>query len=82
MCVHLCVCVCVCAAQRAPSSFNAQPYRMVVVRGEEAKQRLAGAMLGGNQAKVATAGATVVFAADLGTVALLCVYVSPPLRAT
>ena len=52
--------------QRAPSSFNAQPYRMVVVRDGTVKEQLAAAMLGGNQGKVASAGATVVFAADLG----------------
>lgn len=51
--------------QRAPSSFNIQPYVLIVVRSLENRQRLAKAMLGANAAKVVTAPVTVVFAADI-----------------
>lgn len=53
-------------AQRSPSGFNAQPYVMVVVQGDEARAALAAAMIGGaNAARVLAAAFTVVFAADL-----------------
>lgn len=58
-------------SQRAPSSFNVQPYTCVVVRGEEAKQRLAGAMLGSNGQSVLEAPVTLVLAADLESGGLL-----------
>ena len=58
-------------AQAAPSGFNAQPYKMVVVQGKSAKQRLANAMLGSNGRKVLNASFTVVFAADLESSRLL-----------
>lgn len=57
--------------QRAPSSFNTQPWTCVVVRGEEAKKRLAGAMLGANSKAVLEAPVTAVFAADLESGRLL-----------
>ena len=52
--------------QQAPSSFNLQPYKLIIVRSDEAKGRLSRAMLGANQEKVLQAPFTVVFAADKG----------------
>jgi len=52
-------------AQTAPSSFNLQPYRIVVVQSKEQREALAGAMLGpSNARRVREAPVTVVFAAD------------------
>ena len=59
------------AAQSAPSGFNAQPYKMVVVRSAGARARLARAMLGSNGRKVENASFSVVFAADLESSRLL-----------
>jgi nitroreductase len=57
---------CIACVQRSPSGFNAQPYVMVVVQGDEARAALAAAMIGGaNAARVLAAAFTVVFAADL-----------------
>lgn len=50
--------------QEAPTAFNLQPYKMIVVQSEEGKDTLCQAMLGGNAKKVADAPVTVVFAAD------------------
>ena len=50
--------------QEAPSAFNLQPYKIVVVQSPEGKDALCQAMLGGNVKKVADAPVTVVFAAD------------------
>lgn len=54
-----------CLSQRAPSSFNAQPYRCIIVDDAAVKSQLADAMLGRNTVAVATAPVTVVFLADL-----------------
>lgn len=48
----------------APTSMNTQPLRMLVIRTDEAKQRLLPHMGEGNRAKTATAPVTVVLAAD------------------
>ena len=58
-------------AQRAPSGFNLQPWSVVLVRSEEARRKLAGAMLGSNSRKVTEAPATAVFCADLEPASLL-----------
>ena len=50
--------------QEAPSSFNLQPYKLIVVSSNEGKDALCQAMLGGNVNKVSEAPVTVVFAAD------------------
>lgn len=50
--------------QEAPSAFNLQPYKIIVVQSREGKDALCQAMLGGNVKKVADAPVTVVFAAD------------------
>ena len=50
--------------QEAPSSFNLQPYKLIVVSSQEGKEALGQAMLGGNVSKVSEAPLTVVFAAD------------------
>ena len=50
----------------APSSFNLQPYKMLIVQEENAKLDLSTAMLGGNGHIVSTAPTTVVFLADKG----------------
>jgi 3-hydroxypropanoate dehydrogenase len=49
----------------APTSMNAQPLRMVVVRSAEAKERLLPHMSDGNRAKTAAAPATALLAADV-----------------
>lgn len=49
----------------APTSMNMQPLRVLVVRGDEAKQRLLPHMSEGNRAKVEKAPVTVVLAADV-----------------
>lgn len=50
----------------APSSFNLQPYKMLVVQNENARLNLSTAMLGGNSHIVSTAPTSVVFLADKG----------------
>ena len=50
--------------QEAPSAFNLQPYKIIVVQSPEGKDALCQAMLGSNVKKVADAPVTVVFAAD------------------
>lgn len=62
---------CLAAARRAPTGFNVQPYVAVAVRGEEAKRALAKCMLGPNAQRVLDAPATVVFAADNRSAALV-----------
>lgn len=52
--------------KRAPSGFNVQPYACVVVRDPADRERIAGAMLASNAAKVRQAPVVAVFAADLG----------------
>ncbi|MDD9206540.1 malonic semialdehyde reductase [Georgenia sp. 10Sc9-8] len=49
----------------APTSMNAQPLRVVVVRSPEAKERLLPHLSEGNRAKTAAAPATALLAADL-----------------
>ena len=49
--------------QWAPTSANTQPLRLLVVRSAEAKARLNPYIFEGNQAKVASAPATVILAA-------------------
>lgn len=50
--------------QRAPTSFNTQPWIAIVVRDTQAKRRLVDAMAAGNQPKVEAAPLSIVFAAD------------------
>jgi len=50
--------------QLAPSSFNLQPYKLIVVRNGDQRMALSTAMLGGNKNVVNTAPVTVVFLAD------------------
>ncbi len=58
--------------QRSPSSFNIQPYRLIVVRSQAQRDKLASqAMLGANGVRVRTAPVTVVFAADLESARLM-----------
>ena len=53
-------------AQRAPSSFNTQPHKVVIVRDNEYKLALAEGMLGdSNKNVVLTADTNAVFLADL-----------------
>jgi 3-hydroxypropanoate dehydrogenase len=49
----------------APTSLNSQPLRGVLVRSQEARERLVARMFPGNQAKTHQAPLTVVLAADL-----------------
>lgn len=52
--------------QRAPSSFNIQPYRLILLQDPQLRDKIATqAMLGANGGRVRTAPVTVVFAADL-----------------
>ena len=53
-------------AQRAPSSFNTQPHKVVIVRDNESKLALAEGMIGdSNKNIVLTADTNAVFLADL-----------------
>ena len=54
-------------SQMAPSSFNLQPYKMVLVRDEAARAALADTMLGGNGQRVLDAPLTIVYLSDKGT---------------
>jgi len=55
--------------QRAPTSFNSQPYKIILVRSMKAKELLAGAMLNdSNSARVTDSDVTAVFCADLEVV--------------
>ena len=51
-------------AQRSPTPFNMQPYRVVYVDSPSVKVALSEGMLGGNRERVRSAPATVIFAAD------------------
>lgn len=51
--------------QRAPSSWNIQPYKLFVLQSKEVRDALAKAMLGANGKRVQAAPVSVVFAADL-----------------
>ena len=53
------------ATMRTPTSFNLQPYAVVLVRKAEAKEKLSTAMLGGNRFRVRDASVTAVFLSDL-----------------
>ncbi|KAL9189267.1 hypothetical protein ACHAXT_011757 [Thalassiosira profunda] len=55
---------CLALSQRAPTGFNAQPYRVVLVHAKEDKQRLAQYCLGRNADRVRDADCTAVFLAD------------------
>jgi nitroreductase len=57
--------------QSAPSGFNVQPYKCIVVQGGEARSKLAGAALGANSVKVLNSSFCVVFVADLESSRLL-----------
>ena len=59
--------------QHAPSSFNLQPYRLLVVNSLSGKDKLAGAMIGKNEERVRTAPVTCIFAADKGIPVLLMI---------
>jgi nitroreductase len=48
----------------APTAMNAQPLRLVAVRGEQARERLVPLMSEGNRAKTASAPLTLIVAAD------------------
>lgn len=54
--------------RRAPSSFNSQPYKVVVVQAKEARDRLSEAMMGPNAERVKQAPCVAVFCADTETV--------------
>ncbi|MFF3247587.1 malonic semialdehyde reductase [Streptomyces sp. NPDC002870] len=47
-----------------PTAFNQSPLRVVLVRSDEARERLVGLMAEGNQAKTASAPLTAILAAD------------------
>ncbi len=50
--------------QRAPTSFNSQPYRLILVQDAAVRKQLAGAMTGMNGPAVAAAPVVAVFCAD------------------
>lgn len=54
--------------QTAPSGFNLQPYKIILVSSAEGKQVLSKAMLGTNGQKVLDASLTAIFAADIDPV--------------
>lgn len=58
-------------SQMAPSSFNLQPYKIILVQDSSVKEAVADAMLGGNGQRVRDAPVTVVFLSDRGKSILL-----------
>lgn len=56
---------CLELAQRAPTSFNTQPWVAIVVKGADAKATLSEALAEGNRPKLESAPAAIVFAADM-----------------
>lgn len=54
-------------SQTAPSSFNLQPYKIIVVQRESEKEALADTMLGGNPQRVRDAPLTLVYLSDRGS---------------
>jgi hypothetical protein len=53
-------------SQLAPSSFNLQPYKMILVQQQSTKEALADTMLGGNGQRVLEAPLTIVYLSDRG----------------
>jgi Nitroreductase family len=53
-------------SQLAPSSFNLQPYKMILVQQQAMKEALADTMLGGNAQRVLEAPLTIVYLSDRG----------------
>jgi Nitroreductase family len=53
-------------SQLAPSSFNLQPYKMILVQQQSMKEALADTMLGGNGQRVLDAPLTIVYLSDRG----------------
>mmetsp|Transcript_124999 Transcript_124999/g.176407 ORF Transcript_124999/g.176407 Transcript_124999/m.176407 type:complete len:229 (-) Transcript_124999:242-928(-) len=58
-------------AQRAPSCFNVQPYKIVIVDSDEGKEKLAQAMHGPNPKHIRSSSFAAVFAADPDPIPLL-----------
>ena len=58
-------------SQLAPSSFNLQPYKIILVQDSVVKDALADTMLGGNGQRVRDAPVTEVFLSDRGNSMLL-----------
>ena len=54
-------------SQTAPSSFNLQPFKIIVVQQESSREALADTMLGGNHQRVRDAPLTLVYLSDRGT---------------
>lgn len=54
-------------SQLAPSSFNLQPYKIILVESDDSKDLVSTAMNPGNDRHVRTAAYTVIIAADKGT---------------
>lgn len=52
--------------QLAPSSFNLQPYKIILVKSQDMKEMVSTAMNPGNDRHVRTAAYTAIFAADKG----------------
>lgn len=76
---------CLEVAQRAPTSFNTQPWCAVVVQAPEARRALAKGMMAANGPRVETAPTSVVFCGDLEPQRLLGpdapAYIAPALDA-
>ena len=53
-------------SQLAPSSFNLQPYKMILVQQQSVKEALADTMLGGNSVRILEAPLTIVYLSDRG----------------
>jgi len=56
---------CIDLSRRAPSGFNAQPYRVIVVSSPSAKRSLSKYCLGPNSNRILDSDCTVIFLADL-----------------
>ena len=63
-------------SQMAPSSFNLQPYKIILVQDTVVKDALADTMLGNNGKRVRDAPVTVVFLSDRGDSLLLWLYLT------
>jgi nitroreductase len=53
-------------SQMAPSSFNLQPYKILLVKSEDAKLALSSAMIGANSSTVLSSSLAVVFLSEKG----------------
>lgn len=61
-------------AHLAPSSFNLQPYKLIIIQSNDIKELLSHAMFGRNTKTVISAPVTIVVLADQGDISYLLLY--------